>query len=174
MSEVKDRMGQHLAMITDLQTTVKLLVSKSDDAKICMRCSNVRVLGLPEGSEGDHPADFAEAFFKDLLGLTAVSSTYVAEWAHRVPMGRPISGAPPRLFLVYYLNYGDRDHMLTEAKKHPTLQYGNAHIMLFPDFSPHLQNKSKTFTDVRRRLQDHNIKYGMLYPSCLRVQHEGS
>lgn len=47
----------------------------------------VRVLGLPEWAEGDHPADFAEASFKDLLNIPEVCATYVANRANQVPVG---------------------------------------------------------------------------------------
>lgn len=58
-----------------------MLVVKSDDAENRLRRNNVWVLGLSEGAEGDHPTEFAEAFFKELLGLTEVSPTYVVEHA---------------------------------------------------------------------------------------------
>lgn len=46
--------------------------------------------------------------------------------------------------------------------------------MLFQDFSQEFQKKCKTFSEACRRLWEHNIKYGMLYPSWLRIQHEGT
>lgn len=152
-STVEDRTEQHAGMITELQQTVKYLLNKTDEAENRMRCNNVQVLSLPEGAEGEHPADFAETFFKDLLYLPDSPVTYVAERAHQVPMGRYIPGAPPCPFLVLFLNYRDRDRILFEARKHPTLQYGNTMVMFFPDFSQELQKKRKTFNDVRRRLR---------------------
>lgn len=75
-----------------------------DDTENRLRHNNIHVLGLPEGNEGDHPAEFAEGFFKTVLGL---SPTYVIEWAHRVPMGWAIPGTNPLPFLVRFLNYHD-------------------------------------------------------------------
>lgn len=174
VSATEDLTATHATSIAELQRTVQSLVAKSDDAENRLRRNNVRVLGLPEGEEGDHPAVFAEEFFKNLLGFTDVPPTYVVERAHRVPTGRVIPGSPPRPFLVRFLNYRDRDRILSEARKHPTLKHCNSSILLFPDFSADLQRKRKTFNDVRRRLRDKNIKYGMLYPSRLRVQHDGA
>ena len=174
VSATEDLTATHATSIAELQRTVQSLVAKSDDAENRLRRNNVRVLGLPEREEGEHPAEFAEEFFKTLLNLTDVPPTYVVERAHRVPTGRAIPGNPPRPFLVGFLNYRDRDKILSEARKHPTLNYGNATILLFPDFSADLQRKRKTFNDVRRRLRDKNIKYSILYPSRLRVQHNGA
>lgn len=99
---------------------------------------------MPEGAEDDHPPEFAENFLKDLLGLPSVSATYVVERAHRVPTGRQIAGAPPRAYLVKFLNFRDRDCILSEARKHPTLKYENTAVHFYPDFSTDLQKKRKT------------------------------
>lgn len=174
ISATEDLTTRHDDAIHTLQRTVQSLVAKSDDAENRLRRNNVRVLGLPEGAEGDHPAEFAEAFFKKLLNLTEVTPTYVVERAHRVPTGRSIPGAPPRPFLVRFLNFRDRDRILREARKHPTLPFEHTVVHLYPDFSADLQRRRKTFTDIRRRLRERDIKYSMLYPSRLRVQHGGS
>lgn len=99
---------------------------------------------------------------------------YVAERAHRVPIGARPLGAPPRPFLVRFLNYRDRDMLLAEAWKHKELKFENARIMLFPDFSTETLRKRRSFTDVKRRLRERELKCSMLYPSHLRVQHKGT
>lgn len=112
ISVTEDTTLQHSKILWSLQQTIRMLVAKSDNAENRMRRNNVRVLGLPEC---DHPAEFAEAFFQELLGLTENAPTYVMERAHRVPTGRRIPGAPARSFLVRFLNYRDRDRMLSEV-----------------------------------------------------------
>lgn len=171
ISATEDITSQHAGSLLTLQRTVQALVARADDAENRMRRNNVRVLGLPEG---DHPAEFAEVFFKSLLDIQEVSPTYVVERAHRVPTGRRVVGAPPRPFLVRFLNYRDRDLILREARKHPTLPYEHTNVHLYPDFTADLQKRRKTFTDIRRRLREREIKYSMLYPCRLRVQHGGS
>lgn len=130
--------------------------------------------GLAEGSEGDHLVEFAETFFKTLLNLTEISPRYAVERAHRVPTGRYTAEAPPRPFLVRFLNYRDLDCILSEACKCPNLPYEHTMVHFYPDFSAELQKKRKTFNDICRRLQEHDIKYSMLYLSRLRVPHGGT
>lgn len=132
------------------------------------------VLGLPKGVEGQRLVEFAESFFKSPISLTDISPTYVVERAHRVPTGRGTPGAPERHFLVRFLNYRDQDRILSKAHKHLTLPYENTAVHLYPNFSAELQKKLQTFTDVRRRLGEKDIKYSMLYPSRIRVPHGGS
>lgn len=99
--------SQHTHILKSLQQTVHKLVTKSDVEN-----------RLPEGVEGDHTAEFAESFFKKLLKLTEVSPSYIVERTHRVPLGRRIPGVAHRPFLVRFLNYRDRDRILSEARKH--------------------------------------------------------
>lgn len=94
--------------------------------------------------------------------------------AFRVPTGKHPEGAPPRPFLVRLLNFRDRDMILVESRKLPELLYENTKLMLFPDFSADVQNRHRSFNEVRRRLREKNIKYGMLYPSRLRIPHGGT
>lgn len=96
------------------------------------------------------------------------------ECAHRVPSGRRPDGAWPRAFLDRLLNFRDRDLILSEARKHPEIKYENAVIHLYPDFSQDLQKKLRSFTDVCRRLREKGLVYNMLYPSRLKVIHNGS
>lgn len=88
--------------------------------------------------------------------------------------GRRPAGACPRAFLVHLLNFTDRDLILAKAHKHPELKYENATIHLYPDFSPDLQKKQRSFIDVHRHLREKGLVYNMLHPSRLKVIHNGS
>lgn len=174
ISTVEDVAASTAQSVVELQQQVKTLMARSEDAENRLRRNNVRVVGLPEGEEGANPVEFAEAFFKKLLGLQHLSPVYVVERAHRVPTGRRPAGARPRAFLVRLLNFRDRDLILAEARKHPELKHENAVIHLYPDFSPELQKKRRSFTDIRRRLREKGLIYNMLYPSRLKVLHRGA
>lgn len=89
-------------------------------------------------------------------------------------MGNRPPGAYPRPFLVRFLNYRDRDMILSESRKHPELRHENARVMLFPDFLAAIQQQWRSFNDVRKRLREKEINYSMLYPSRLRVQCKGT
>lgn len=121
-AEVEDTAVTTHDNVAKLQRTVKLLMARSEDAENRLRCNNVRVVGLPKGSEGVHPTSFAESFFKEILSLTKVSSVYIVEGANRIPTGPRLQGSPPRPSLVCFLNYRDQDLLLAEARKHPHLR----------------------------------------------------
>ena len=64
--------------------------------------------------------------------------------------------------------------ILSASRRAQELKYENAKIMLFPDFPAETQRRRRSFNDVKRRLRDKNVQYSLLYPSKLRVQHQGN
>lgn len=63
---VEDQKGTQASQITDLQSLVSSLVHKVEDAKNGQKRNNIiRVVGLPEGAEGNRSAIFAETWFKN-------------------------------------------------------------------------------------------------------------
>lgn len=115
-----------------MQRTVQALGAKSNNAENRLRRNNIRVLGLPQGEEGDRPA---EEFLKTSWASQAFLLPNVVERAHRP--SHPGNNTQP--FLVCFHNVHDRDRILSEARQRPTLKYGNASALLFPDFLAELQ-----------------------------------
>lgn len=89
VAAMEDTTAQHDQLLQSLQQKIHTLIAKSDDAKNRQHRNNARVLGLPEGTKGEHAVEFAEPFFKDLLGLTDLSVPMFTEcqWvaSFRVP-----------------------------------------------------------------------------------------
>lgn len=169
ISQLEDSTRADSRELHALQAQVKALQEKSVDTENRLRRNNIRILGLPERAEGSKPAEFAESFLIQLLDLPAMPPTFVVERAHRVPPTPPIPGAPARPFLLRLLNYRDRDRVLAAARTKQDLRYENSKISLYPDYSPEVQQKRRSFTDIRKRLRDRGLKYSLLYPSKLRV-----
>lgn len=83
-------------MLLNYNAQLKYLMAWSEEDKNRLCHNNVRVVGLPEGAEGLNPTSFAEKFFQDILTLQQVSSAYIVECAHRLPMGPRPQGVPPK------------------------------------------------------------------------------
>lgn len=169
ISQLEDDTRADSRNLRALQLQVKALQEKSVDTENRMRRNNLRIIGLPEKIEGNKPAEFAESFLISLLDLPAMPPTFVVERAHRIPPTPPIPGNPPRPLLLRLLNSRDRDRILAAARAKQELRFNNAKIMLFPDYSPEVQQRRRAFTEVRRRLKDKGLKFSLLYPSKLRV-----
>lgn len=73
ISEVENTSASTMQSVAELQQQVKLLMARSEDAENRLRRNNVRVVGLPVGTEGSNSVVFAETLFKQLLGLQHLS-----------------------------------------------------------------------------------------------------
>lgn len=169
VSGLEDRVAPVHSDITHIKKQLKIVTDRMEDMENRQRRSNIRVVGLPERSEGQNPETFAEQWLKELLGEETFSPQFVAERAHRVPT-RPLPpGAPPRPFLIKLLNYRDRDAALRAARKKGDLQYQGSRVSLYPDYSAALQKQRSSFLGIKRRLRDKGISYNMVFPAKLRV-----
>ncbi|CAK6983802.1 hypothetical protein L3Q82_017143 [Scomber scombrus] len=64
-----DKLTELEAKVSTLTTLADSLTKKCDDLEGRSRWNNIRLLGLPEGSEGKQPTDFMAQLLHDLLGL---------------------------------------------------------------------------------------------------------
>lgn len=69
VSAVEDTTASTIQALANLQQKVKILMTCSENSENRLWRNNVRVVRFPEGAEGPNPVLFAEAFFKQLLGL---------------------------------------------------------------------------------------------------------
>lgn len=95
-----------------------------------------------------------------LLNLSLNKSIYLfnkVERAQRVPTGSRTLDTPVGPFLVQFLNLRDRDLIMAEDRRQQNLQYKNAVLHFFPDFSPELQKRRRSFVNVRKRLREKGL-----------------
>lgn len=142
---------------------------KMDDMENRMQRKKVRIVGLPERSEGLDPVAFLEKWFKDLFGEDTFSTFFTLERAHRVPFRPPPPGCPPRSLLVKMLYYKDRVTILNKAREMGNILYNGTSVSIYPDFSPDLQKWRSRFGEIKRKLQHLKVTYALLYPARLRV-----
>lgn len=98
-----------------------------------------------------------------------MSPTFVVERAHRIPLTATNRGSSTFLSSSP-VKYHDRDRILLAARV-KDLQYENTKLLFFfsPDYPPEVQQQRQTFTEVRKRLRDKEIKFSLLYPSAVVV-----
>lgn len=64
ISDTEDAVRDHSASLHTLQVRVRSPESRAEDAKNRNRRNNLRIVGLPEGSEGPDPAAYTELLLR--------------------------------------------------------------------------------------------------------------
>lgn len=141
ISQLENSIRSDSCDLRALQIQVNALQEKEIDTENRLRRNNICILGLLEQAEVSRPAEFAETFLPTLLDLSSRPPTCEVERVHRVPPTPPILGNPPRPFLLKLLNYRERNRVLAVARVKQDLRYNNAKILLFPDYSPEVEQR---------------------------------
>lgn len=143
--------------------------SKLDEMENRSRRDNVRLIGLPERSEGANPIAFLEKWLGELIGKESFSASFSIIRAHRIPFRAPSEGGHPRPLLLRFLNYQDKVTLLRKIREAGEVFFKGAKISFYSDFSPDLQRRRAEFTQAKRNLQKFKLPYALLYPARLRV-----
>ncbi|KAI4892383.1 hypothetical protein NFI96_009564, partial [Prochilodus magdalenae] len=167
--------------ITELETTCKSLSSanrwlreKMDDLENRSRRNNLRIIGIPEGTEGSQPTLFMGSFFTELFGASKLPNPPEIDRAHRAPIPKPLPGAQPRPMLVRFLRFQAKEEVLRLSRQQGQLLYKNSRVHIFPDLSADLRNRRNEFKSVKLKLHEAGLKFRMQYPARLIFSFDGS
>lgn len=174
IADLEHAVNDHDSQLLDLQanvstltTRVESLSKKCEDLEGRSRWNNVRLVGLPEGTEGPRPTEFMAQLLQDLLGL---DDKPVLDRAHRTLRIRPKEGEPPRPLVIRVNLFQVRNQILRQAREASPLLFMGRRISIFPDFTPTVAGKRAAFAKVKKELHScPNIKFGLLYPATLRI-----
>lgn len=154
-----------------LKTQNAALLDRVEDLENRSRRTNLRIVNVPEDSEGvEDTVNFMSTMFMEITGNALFDSAPVLERAHRVGKKPERVGLPPRPFVVCFGRYQEKERLLQWARQHTTT-YRNATLRIYPDFSPSLSRKRAEFKDIKQSLYSKGIKFQLLYPAILRVTH---
>ena len=93
-----------------------------------------------------------EHWIRGIVQSKDLSNHFVIERAHRALMPPPSAGVPPRAIIARILNYKDRNIILKAARDRNALQYENCTITIYQDYTHKVQEKRKTFVEVKKKL----------------------
>ncbi|KAF1392169.1 hypothetical protein PFLUV_G00049770 [Perca fluviatilis] len=135
--------------------------------------NNVRLIGLKEtfGTNGTLLGCFHKILTEG-LGLRADAELEI-ERAHRLLAPMPDPEQPPRPVLIRFLRQPARDKVIAAAKEKRGFVWEGCQLSVFPDMTKELAEKRKTFTSVKRNLQEREVRYALAYPATLRFKWRG-
>uniref|UniRef100_A0A3P9LBD1 L1 transposable element RRM domain-containing protein n=1 Tax=Oryzias latipes TaxID=8090 RepID=A0A3P9LBD1_ORYLA len=144
-----DELSRLDTRMKELEKQNSYLAEKVEDAENRSRASNIRLLRVPEGSEGC-----------DIIGFVG-----------QTPNPNPKAG--PRPIFVRFLHFQDKLNILRLSRNKKELLFKGNRVHIYPDFSAGLMEKRRLFPTVKKKFRDMDIEYAMQYPATLRVHVEG-
>lgn len=160
LSQAEDDVTSLQGKVKQLEQTVLSLCDKITNYEDRSRHSNLRLVGLPEKTEGRDMCGFLEKWLPGALG-NCFTSPPVIERAHRIgPLNPGVST------IMKFLNYRDREAAMSAARKKKEIFYESHRLSLFPDLSPETRRMQRRYDGVKAKLHTLNIRYGMLTRPC--------
>lgn len=169
-SDHGDRLSSLDSTVNALKTQVKTLTDKCEDLEGRSRRNNLRLVGIPEGSEGQRPTEFIGGLLKDLLKLDEAP---LLDRAHRTLRAKPRTGEPPRPVLIRVHFFHIRNEILrraNETSRGSPLLFQGKKLSIFPDYTAAVAKRRAAFGGVKRELWAcPGVKFGLMYPALLKI-----
>ncbi len=154
--------------VTDLRNQLERLTEKMTDIEDRSRRNNVRLVGLPEGSD---MAGFLRVNLSKWIPSLKGRNIEV-DRAHRVYDGRKNSDRL-RTLIFRVLRWHDRSEILIGARQAYPVKctQDNVTLLFFPDFSPATATRRKSLDPVLRTMMALGLQPFLAYPAVIKLRH---
>lgn len=131
-----------------------------------LRC-NASIVGVKEGFENSgKPTDVIATMLKEILGT---SFTPTLDRTHRGLRPPPKDGDPPRVIVIKFQYFQEREEVFQRAASTPLLLQ-DKRISIFPDYTNEVAKRRAAFGEANRLLRScANVRFGLLYLAVLRI-----
>ncbi|KAJ1216919.1 hypothetical protein NDU88_004517 [Pleurodeles waltl] len=172
--DMNEVLGTHTMELADQERQLQAHEAKLADLEDRSRRNNVRILGLPEGTEATLVEQFLESCLVEILPRLGNDGKLPVDRAHRTLGGRLKPGSPPRLLIMWMLWYKDKMNIQKEARKTRTVEYNGNRISFYPDYGVATQRRRRSIMAVKHKLRDKGLDYALLPPARLRIDVQGT
>lgn len=179
LSSLGEVVSTHDSRIDSLESALKELekvnatiMLKLDDLESRSRRNNIRIIGVPEGSEGPRVTDFVAALLPKLLGESNLDSPLLVDRAHRALRPRPPEGARPRPIIARIHLFQTKEKILRLRRSAGPLLFQGHTILIFPDYTSSVIEKRRQFTGTLQELRNLKITHSLRFPARLQVTFE--
>uniref|UniRef100_A0A3Q1HCE3 L1 transposable element RRM domain-containing protein n=1 Tax=Acanthochromis polyacanthus TaxID=80966 RepID=A0A3Q1HCE3_9TELE len=154
--------------ITELRWTIKKVKDRSDDLENRSQRQNLRIIGIPEGSENGKPTAYMASFFAVILG-DDIADPLVLDRAHRSLAPKPKPGDRSRPMIVRLHYYSDKEKILQISKNKGEVKFRGTRVHIFPDMNAELSRRRAAFIPIKAKLRQVGITYCLHHPAELRL-----
>uniref|UniRef100_A0A3B1JIU5 L1 transposable element RRM domain-containing protein n=1 Tax=Astyanax mexicanus TaxID=7994 RepID=A0A3B1JIU5_ASTMX len=155
--------------VAELERVNDKIMLKLDDLESRSRRNNIRIIGVPEGSEGPRVIDFVAGLLPKLLGESNFESPLLVDRAHRSLRPRPPDGARPRPIIARIHLFQAKEKILQLRRSTGPLQFQGHKILIFPDYTSAVIEKRRQFAETLGVLREMKITHSLRFPARLQV-----
>lgn len=159
--DIREALSQSLQAQESLQLKLTDLEARS-------RRNNVRIYGIPEGTEGNNIFQFIENFIRKELEPLADVDLGIQR-CHRALGPKPPREAQARSVIVYFQQFKIKEMVLHSAWKKKEIYHSDRRIYFDHDYPAETLAKRKAYTLIRRVLREKGIRFQTPPPAKLRV-----
>ncbi|KAJ1124399.1 hypothetical protein NDU88_002860 [Pleurodeles waltl] len=134
MSETTPQVKALTQKLALMNNEMRTLATKVEDAESQSRRHNIRLVGVPEKTEGPSLELYIEAWMSDVVMGGTPTKFFLVERAHRIP-------AYPKPIIVRLMNFRDRDVILQETQKRAPWDIEGKAINIYPDYTNMVQKQ---------------------------------
>lgn len=172
ITKAEERMQNTEDVLKEMLKLQTKLDEKITDQESRSRRDNVRIYGVPEGTEKEASSmiSFVEKLLLENLDVPADMPLQI-ERAHRALGQQPPEGAQPRSILIKFLSFRTKETILRLAWQKKGFIWHGKQINLDNDYAPRILQKRREYAEIRKVLKDKQIPFNTLYPAKLKVRH---
>lgn len=146
------------------------LRAKMMDIESRSRRNNIRIVGLPETTEGPQPTAFFSELLLEVFGEAVLGTTPECDRAHRVPQPKPRPDQKPRAVIICLHKYQTKEAIIREARaKRGKLNYRGNSIAVFEDYAPEVMEERYKYKEVMSKFYNLGLKPSLRYPARLTI-----
>ena len=160
-----EKMAARIASLEEAVARHTVTITEQEDRA---RRNNLRIIGLPEGTESGNLIDFAGDFLQKLFAL---DETPKVEEAYRVNVAvRAGSSARPRPLIVRLAAWPMKEKIMRKARRaRDSTKFNGKPILVFEDFSKRTADARARFSPARKRFFEAGVPTVLGYPAKLKI-----
>ncbi|KAK7898840.1 hypothetical protein WMY93_019693 [Mugilogobius chulae] len=168
-NSIEQRLTDVEKQYSALQKDNDLLRAKVVDLEGRSRRSNIRIVGLPENTEGPRPTAFFSQLLCEVFGPDLLPTPPEIDRAHRIPVAKPLQGGKPRPVILCLHRFQVKDQIVREARKRKDLSYKGHLIRFYDDYSLDVLKLRNEYRAAMAELYERGYRPSLLFPAKLRI-----
>ena len=136
------------------------------------KCSNIQIIGVPEGEEQEMGNLFENIMKENFPNLAKEIDFHEVQEAQRVPNNLDPRKHTPKHIIMTLAKIKDKGRILKEARKKETVTYKGVPIRLSADFSKETLQARRGWKEVFKAMKGKDLHPRLLYPAKLSFRME--